>query len=273
MDERLPADTTQLITAAVLVGANMMPVFGVLALGWDVGSVLFVYWLESAVVGFFNVMKIAQAQGALPPRRDASEAGASAEDLEKLSEAQQSLTERSPALGGALGILARAAQASYQSRQDQPRGSQPALPPQATLAISDSCSRLTLIPFFILHYGIFMLVHGVFLISFFGPPKIPIAELLLTMFLLFLSHGVSYILYFLLRGEYRWISPNEQMFRPYGRIVIMHLTIIFGGILIQSFGAPALALLVMISLKILIDLAAHFRSHVRTQPSATGAAS
>jgi hypothetical protein len=63
------------------------------------------------------------------------------------------------------------------------------------------------------------------------------------------------------------------MFRPYGRIVIMHLTIIFGGILIQSFGAPLLALLVMISLKILIDLTAHFRSHVRTQPSATAAAS
>jgi hypothetical protein len=265
MDERLPTDRDQLITAATLVGANIMPAFGVLALGWDVGSILFVYWLESAVVGFFNVLKMVQAQGPLPPTDETSETEANAEKRAELSEAQQSLSERGATLSGGLGLLARAAQASLQARQDRQVGSQPALPPAGTLALANSCSRLTLIPFFILHYGMFMLVHGIFLISFFGPPSIPIAEMLLTMFLLFLSHGVSYILYFLLRGEYRWVSPNEQMFRPYGRIVIMHLTIIFSGLLIRSVGAPASALLVMIGLKVVIDLVAHFRSHARTR--------
>lgn len=267
MDERLPADSARLITAAVLIAANLMPVFGVVALGWDVGSLLFVYWLESAVVGFFNVIKIAQAQGPVDGQARSGEAATALDEARQRSEAEGSPTGGSAALSGLAGTLARAAQASYQSRQAQQAGTQSDLPPRAALALANSCSRLALIPFFIVHFGIFMLVHGIFLVTFFGVPKIPIVQLLVMVFLLFLSHGVSYVMYFLLRGEYRWISPNEQMFRPYGRVVVMHLTIIFGGILVTRFGAPVLALLVMIGIKIAIDLVAHFRSHARTQPA------
>ncbi len=50
-----------------LVFANLMPLAGVLALGWDLFSVLFFYWLESAVVGAYNIPRMMMAN---PKRRD-----------------------------------------------------------------------------------------------------------------------------------------------------------------------------------------------------------
>ena len=42
----------------VLVLANMVPVIGALYFGWDLSSVLVIYWAESAVIGFYNLCKI-----------------------------------------------------------------------------------------------------------------------------------------------------------------------------------------------------------------------
>jgi hypothetical protein len=41
-----------------LVLANLVPISGILFFDWDVFSILFFYWLESAVVGVFNVAKM-----------------------------------------------------------------------------------------------------------------------------------------------------------------------------------------------------------------------
>jgi len=83
------------------------------------------------------------------------------------------------------------------------------------------------------------------------------------------SHVLSLVVYFLLRGEYRRVHVGEQMFRPYGRIVVMHVTILIGGLLVKSLGAPILALAVMVALKTAIDLAAHLRSHARFESTPT----
>lgn len=42
----------------VLVLANLVPVIGALYFGWDLSSVLVIYWAESAVIGFYNICKI-----------------------------------------------------------------------------------------------------------------------------------------------------------------------------------------------------------------------
>lgn len=42
----------------VLILANLVPVAGALYLGWDLTSILVIYWAESAVVGFYNFCKI-----------------------------------------------------------------------------------------------------------------------------------------------------------------------------------------------------------------------
>jgi hypothetical protein len=51
------------------------------------------------------------------------------------------------------------------------------------------------------------------------------------------------------------------MKEPYRRIVVMHITIIFGGWFILALGAPAWALVLLVGLKTGVDLAAHRREH------------
>ena len=51
------------------------------------------------------------------------------------------------------------------------------------------------------------------------------------------------------------------MMAPYGRIILMHVTIIFGGWLILALGAPILALVLLIGLKIVSDARAHHKEH------------
>ncbi|MBI2754415.1 MAG: hypothetical protein HYX46_13045 [Betaproteobacteria bacterium] len=41
-----------------LLAANVLPLAGVLLLGWSVPTLLILYWLESAIVGFFTAIKL-----------------------------------------------------------------------------------------------------------------------------------------------------------------------------------------------------------------------
>ena len=51
------------------------------------------------------------------------------------------------------------------------------------------------------------------------------------------------------------------MMPPYGRIILMHVTIIFGGWLVLALGAPVMALVLLIVLKIISDVRAHDKEH------------
>ena len=42
----------------LLVLANLVPVFGVLYLHWDVGAIVVLYWTENLVVGVYNLLKM-----------------------------------------------------------------------------------------------------------------------------------------------------------------------------------------------------------------------
>lgn len=48
-------------TALVLVAANLVPLYGVLALGWTVLSVVVLFWLENIVIGVLNALRMAVA--------------------------------------------------------------------------------------------------------------------------------------------------------------------------------------------------------------------
>lgn len=49
----------------LLVGANLLPLLGVLLLGWDVFSILMVFWVENVVIGLFGVLRTARATGSV----------------------------------------------------------------------------------------------------------------------------------------------------------------------------------------------------------------
>ena len=46
-----------------LIVANLIPLVGVLFLGWSVWNILVIYWLENGIVGVFNVLKMSTAAG------------------------------------------------------------------------------------------------------------------------------------------------------------------------------------------------------------------
>lgn len=48
---------------ALLVVANLLPVFGVLLLDWDVFALIFLFWCENVVIGLFGIARTIKAAG------------------------------------------------------------------------------------------------------------------------------------------------------------------------------------------------------------------
>jgi len=186
-------------SALALIMANLVPLFGVLALDWDVAPIMVFYWAENLVVGFFNVLKMRRAQGS--------------------------------AAGSGTTLNGR--------------------------PVTDG-DRRSMILFFIVHYGMFTLVHGLFVAIMFGARfRGVFSELGLALLFLTVSHGISYWRNFIGRGEYERVSFVGLFWRPYPRVIIMHITILLGGAWAQAKGSPIYALLVLVFLKTAIDLALH----------------
>lgn len=189
------------LPVVVLVAVNMVPLIGVLFLGWSLSAIMLLYWSENVVIGFYNVLRMIAARG----RPDGT------------------------TTSGGKPVTMR--------------------------------QKPFMIMFFIIHYGIFTLVHGVFVISLFGSDLGSAVELLFMVALLFLSHGVSFARNFIGKGVYRRVAFDRLFWQPYTRVVVMHITIIIGGGVAVSIGAPTLAILVMVVLKIGADLLSHLSEH------------
>lgn len=145
-------------------------------------------------------------------------------------------------------------------------------------------------PFFTVHYGMFWLVHGVFLVELFGPAAfgsgtsgvpdaalmegaaavlylpiagvVPVAPAVLWgVASIAVSHGVSYLQNWWLAGERQGTAPSELMTRPYVRVVVLHVTILAGGFIVAALGSPLPALALMVLLKTAVDVRAHLAEH------------
>jgi purine-cytosine permease-like protein len=88
------------------------------------------------------------------------------------------------------------------------------------------------------------------------PPQVRLAVLAL-----FVSHGVSFVHNYLLKGEYTSAKLNKLMGGPYGRVVVMHIAILVGGFLTMVAGSPTPLLVVLIGLKTILDVNLHNREH------------
>jgi len=192
-----------------LVAANLVPLGGVLFLGWEIFPLVFLFWLENVIVGGFNALKMLLAAPALPA-----------------------------------GWVVKAA----------------------------------MIPFFCFHYGMFCLVHGVFVVVLFGRGTVAVKgfpdaalfwqvltgqHLFWAALALAASHGVSFVLNYLRSGEYRQARLETLMQAPYGRVVVLHVAILGGGFLIMGLGSPVWALALLVFLKIGLDVRAHLRERRR----------
>ena len=145
--------------------------------------------------------------------------------------------------------------------------------------------------FFLIHYGGFCGVHGMFIMltlvdSDFSPfpqetwplflvfPQILFnvssaifadapAEWIVAFIAMFVSHGVSFLVNFLHGPERDTATLGELMSAPYGRIVVLHIAIIAGGFAVMALGQPVFMLIVLVVLKMGMDLCLHLREHGR----------
>jgi len=217
-----PAPKPGLVPVIALVAANLVPIAGVVYFGWKVRDIVMLYWLENLVIGAYNVLRL------------------------------------------------------------------------LSLASSPLQSRLGLATFFTVHYGGFCAFHGIFLAFLFADKRAidilapsvdqlapdvsllarvasPLFDILGNMprdpvvgaalFALIASHGISFVLNHFVRGERHRIEPGLAMMRPYGRIVVTHMSVLAGGMLLTGMKEPMAALLLFIGLKTLLDLGSHAWEH------------
>ncbi len=189
------------LSVVILIAANLVPLYGVLFMGWRVFPLLFLYWFENVIIGIFNVLKMLTCQPGDPETR---------------------------------------------------------------------ITKIAVIPFFCVHYGLFTLVHGIFIFALFGGDagvqalwSEGVGWAVLD---LFVSHGISFAVNYIKGGEYKRTSLNKLMQEPYGRVVIMHLTIIGGGFLMTVLQSPVAGLIMLVLIKIVLDLRAHVSQHFRNKP-------
>lgn len=191
-----------------LLIANMVPLFGVGALGWSLYELMLAYWLENAIIGLFTIFKIALA--------------------EKVPAADSNVKMTPPGLN----------------------------------------FKLFLIVFFSFHYGIFTLVHGVFVYALFGPHNpFNIVESYsfwpaLATFCFFLaSHGFSFLQNYIGGKEYRSKNPLEMMISPYGRVAVMHIAVLASGFILFPLGFSIFSRYLIVGIKTSLDYLLHSIHH------------
>ena len=150
--------------------------------------------------------------------------------------------------------------------------------------------KFFMIPFFMIHYGGFTALHGLFVLIMFkqdtgdsflnGHPwpcffvflqllfnviaktlSIIPPNMLYAICGLLVSHGISFGYNYLYKGEYRQKSLQALMGEPYGRIIVMHIAIIAGAFLTMSMDSPVGILVMLVILKTAFDVKLHLREH------------
>lgn len=228
------------VRIGVLVVSNLVPLAGVFFWGWSTGEVIFLYWIENVIVGLVNVPKMVLCQGkrsiqsnTWPPTSD----------------------EPTTDLGRA---------AKQKRQQQQPDD------PDEPVSEWYWLLNIPLAAFFTVHYGIFTLVHGVFVGSMFLGGNANFGfYFMLSVGALAGHHIFDFFWKFIGQGEFRKYGADVQMFSPYGRIVVLHVSILFGGFLMMALGNPVFGLVLFIVLKILFELGVVFVGFSRAGRAST----
>lgn len=187
----------------VVIGliVDLLPIYAVLAWGWNAVPLVMLYWMENIVTGVMTIPRILVSGARF-------------------------------GIGGVLGSAFLSA-------------------------------------FFVVHYGLFCLVHGTFLVAFASYSNqqsienVPFADLE-GIFHYGLQSGlhVDWIIYaiaafqvivffveFVWKGDWKRSSPDKEMMAPYGRIVVLHFGIFVGAGALFLLGQPMVGVLALVLLR------------------------
>jgi hypothetical protein len=214
----LPGDIIYSTPVISLIVANLLTIILAILGNWDLATVMFIYWAQSIIIGFFTVMSLLLVN--IPP----------------------------PAPG-------------QEQPKQQPGG------PRTIYLQNPWVVRCILVGFFTLPYVFFHWAYYSFIVDsgFFGIVHFSDPGIWVSCGVFFANHLYSYIAY-----NHRWPQGSmdvvEQIFLPYRRIIPMHMTIIFGGILLlilEVIGIQSTmpVLVIFLIFKTLTDVAAHIDKH------------
>jgi hypothetical protein len=209
-------------SSLVLILANLIPVIGVLLYDWDVLSILLLYWAESVVIGILNV-------------------------------ARMMACDSGDVMQGILALANRPV--PDELRENVPQ-------------IAGSALKFFLIPFFVVHYGMFCYGHLMAVVGIFGDGGISLRpgsslfeywqpSLWIAVAAVIASHLYSFVANYIGDSEYKRANLMLLMHRPYGRIIAMHVSIVFGAGLVMWLDSPLPMLLILILIKTILDMRLH----------------
>lgn len=218
-----------------LVLANMVPLLGIMFLGWDSTHLLVIYWLENLVIGFYSVFRII-----LAGEKTNSVAWIAA----LFTAVFFTLHFGAFCFGHGFFIFILTRILIPRTDLNQTAEVLPEIPPEDYW------------PFPLIFFQIFS--QPVFLLLKDAPTGWIVAFIAM-----FLSHGISFVTNFLLKGEWRNTNPGEQARAPYSRVVLLHIAVILGVILSISFGASMIVMVVLVVGKTILDLRLHAKQHAK----------
>lgn len=181
------------VSALSVLTINLIPVFGVLGLGWSAVEILMLFWAENVLIGLAALVRVLTAAG----------------------------------------------------------------------GDSRAAARLGLGLFFLVHYGIFCAVHGAMAAALVVLPGQDAGVIARTFesrdFQISVAITGLLLLIGLVRdwwisGDWRRFGPREEMGRPYGRVLILHVTLIFGAGALTMLEAPGGAILILCLAKAAAEL-------------------
>ena len=211
------------IPVIALMGANAVPLLGVLFLKWDAFAILLLYWAENFIVGFYSILRIAFVRTRKP-----------VEHLRKLFFIPFFVIHYGGFMAGHgffLLFFFRKTPAQMLKRMSQT--SWPCF-----LEVIQELLHVTRQAYAVLPPGARPVLVG-----------------------LFLSHGISFLYNYLLKREYAVDDPRTLMFEPYTRVIVMHVAIIFGGFIAMALGCPVGLVVALVIVKTVIDVKMHLHSH------------
>ncbi len=214
---------TQRPSSLVLILANLIPLAGVLLFQWDILAILLLYWAESVIIGYINVIKMIFCRtdnvlhSALPQLAGQPVPEELSNSIPKMSVSESKLTL----------ILVFILQYGFFCFV------------HLTVVVeifSDTSIR----------QGAASSLVGLWQTSFWIA-VIGIAG----------SHLYSFFMNYIGGEEFKRASLSLLMRRPYDRIIAMELATIFGGALVLSLGRPLPMLLILIAAKTVLDMRLH----------------
>ena len=211
------------LSIQALTVANLMPLFGVVFMGWDAAAIVLLYWIENLIIGLINIFRMILVKVESP-----------AGQFQKLFMIPFFCIH----FGGFCAVHGFFLLAFFKigSTRDAFTPGDPWLGPLIFLQLL---------------YSVVMQLWES------RPPGLEWPVLGLAV-----SHGISFVKNFLFGQEYLLLKINQIMMRPYKRIVLMHVAIIAGGVFVMKLGSPVGLLCVLIFLKIGIDIWLHAKSHL-----------